>query len=217
MRRIKPSPSSAAADRFAELRRQGQDIINLAIGEPDFDTPAHIRQAAGAAIERGETRYTPVAGTLALRQAILRPAVRRRVRTLSDRADEQAHVNFTAFVGEVASHYAGAILRGWLVASDLGDRCAFHVAMRFIPCGQPTPALSRRTVSREAVAHDGQRIRHAGLKGAGLGSGRDEAVARDRQAASCVGWAWTLTHRPRWSGNRCISNAPFADAYAIFL
>ena len=70
IRRIKPSPSSAAADRFAELRREGRDIINLAIGEPDFDTPAHIRQAACAAIERGETRYTPVAGTLALREAI---------------------------------------------------------------------------------------------------------------------------------------------------
>ncbi|NDZ15739.1 aspartate aminotransferase [Variovorax sp. WS11] len=70
IRRIKPSPSSAAADRFAELRREGRDIVNLAIGEPDFDTPAHIRQAGCAAIERGETRYTPVAGTFALREAI---------------------------------------------------------------------------------------------------------------------------------------------------
>ncbi|EJL71350.1 aspartate/tyrosine/aromatic aminotransferase [Variovorax sp. CF313] len=70
IRRIKPSPSSAAADRFAELRRAGKDIINLAIGEPDFDTPAHIREAGCKAIERGETRYTPVAGTLALREAI---------------------------------------------------------------------------------------------------------------------------------------------------
>jgi len=70
IRRIKPSVSAAAADRFAELRRQGKDIINLAIGEPDFDTPAHIRAAGCAAIERGETRYTAVAGTLALREAI---------------------------------------------------------------------------------------------------------------------------------------------------
>ncbi|SDJ15790.1 aspartate transaminase [Variovorax sp. OV700] len=70
IRRIKPSPSSAAADRFAELRRAGKDIINLAIGEPDFDTPAHIREAGCNAIKRGETRYTPVAGTLALREAI---------------------------------------------------------------------------------------------------------------------------------------------------
>ena len=71
IRRIKPSASSAAADRFAELRRQGKDIINLAIGEPDFDTPEHIRQAAHKAIDKGETRYTAVAGTLALRQAIV--------------------------------------------------------------------------------------------------------------------------------------------------
>jgi aspartate aminotransferase len=70
IRRIKPSPSSAAADRFAVLRREGKDIINLAIGEPDFDTPPLIRKAGCDAIERGETRYTPVAGTLALREAI---------------------------------------------------------------------------------------------------------------------------------------------------
>lgn len=70
IRRIKPSPSSAAAERFAALRREGKDIINLAIGEPDFDTPTFIRKAGCDAIERGETRYTPVAGTLALREAI---------------------------------------------------------------------------------------------------------------------------------------------------
>ncbi len=70
MRRIKPSPSSAGADRLAQLRREGRDIVSLMIGEPDFDTPAHIRQAAVAAIEAGQTRYTQTAGTLALRQAI---------------------------------------------------------------------------------------------------------------------------------------------------
>jgi aspartate aminotransferase len=70
IRRIKPSPSAAAAERFAALRREGKDIINLAIGEPDFDTPSFIRKAGCDAIERGETRYTPVAGTLALREAI---------------------------------------------------------------------------------------------------------------------------------------------------
>lgn len=70
MRRIKPSPTSAAQDRTAQLKREGRDIINLVVGEPDFDTPAHIRQAACAAIERGETRYTQTAGTLALREAI---------------------------------------------------------------------------------------------------------------------------------------------------
>ncbi|WP_248800721.1 aspartate transaminase [Pseudomonas sp. MWU13-2105] len=71
VQRIKPSPSSAASDRANELRRQGKSIINLVVGEPDFDTPVHIRQAASAAIERGETRYTQNAGTAELRQAIV--------------------------------------------------------------------------------------------------------------------------------------------------
>ena len=70
VQRIKPSPSSAASDRANELRRQGKSIINLVVGEPDFDTPTHIRQAASAAIERGETRYTQNAGTPELRKAI---------------------------------------------------------------------------------------------------------------------------------------------------
>ncbi|MBB4225475.1 aspartate aminotransferase [Variovorax guangxiensis] len=71
MRRIKPSPSTSAADRANELRRQGKSIVNLVVGEPDFDTPAHIRQAAAAAIERGATRYTLMAGTVELREAIV--------------------------------------------------------------------------------------------------------------------------------------------------
>jgi aspartate aminotransferase len=70
VQRIKPSPSSAAQDRANELRRAGRDIVNLVVGEPDFDTPAHIRRAACEAIERGDTRYTMSAGTPALRQAI---------------------------------------------------------------------------------------------------------------------------------------------------
>ncbi len=70
LQRIKPSPSSASQDRANQLRREGKDIVNLVVGEPDFDTPAHIRRAACEAIERGETRYTMSAGTPALRQAI---------------------------------------------------------------------------------------------------------------------------------------------------
>jgi aspartate aminotransferase len=70
VRRIKPSPSTSAADRANELRRQGKSIVNLVVGEPDFDTPAHIRQAGAAAIEKGQTRYTLMAGTVEIRQAI---------------------------------------------------------------------------------------------------------------------------------------------------
>ena len=68
--RIKPSPTIGVTQKAAELKAAGRDVIGLGAGEPDFDTPAHIRDAAKAAIDRGETRYTAVAGTLALRQAI---------------------------------------------------------------------------------------------------------------------------------------------------
>ncbi|MGI4941197.1 MAG: aspartate transaminase [Janthinobacterium lividum] len=70
VKRIKPSPSTAAADRANSLRRAGRSIVNLVVGEPDFDTPAHIRAAAAAAMEAGATRYTLMAGTVELRQAI---------------------------------------------------------------------------------------------------------------------------------------------------
>jgi aspartate aminotransferase len=67
---IKPSPTIAVSQKAAELKAQGRDVIGLGAGEPDFDTPDNIKAAAKAAIERGETKYTAVAGTLALRKAI---------------------------------------------------------------------------------------------------------------------------------------------------
>ena len=70
IRRIKPSPSTMAADRANELRRQGKQIVSLVVGEPDFDTPAHIRKAAGRAMDNGATRYTSMRGTQELREAI---------------------------------------------------------------------------------------------------------------------------------------------------
>ena len=71
VRRIKPSPSTTAANLARELRAQGRDILDLTVGEPDADTPEHIKQAAIAAITAGETKYTPVNGTPALRAAII--------------------------------------------------------------------------------------------------------------------------------------------------
>ncbi|MTJ79952.1 MAG: pyridoxal phosphate-dependent aminotransferase [Telmatospirillum sp.] len=67
---IKPSPTIAVTQKAADLKAQGRDIIGLGAGEPDFVTPDNIRAAAKAAIDRGETKYTAVAGTLALRKAI---------------------------------------------------------------------------------------------------------------------------------------------------
>ncbi len=68
--RIKPSPTIAVTSLARELRRQGRDIIGLGAGEPDFDTPDHIKEAAIAAIRRGETKYTAVDGTPELKAAI---------------------------------------------------------------------------------------------------------------------------------------------------
>ncbi|MCM2561379.1 pyridoxal phosphate-dependent aminotransferase [Lutimaribacter sp. EGI FJ00015] len=68
--RVKPSPTIAMSNRAAELKAQGRDIIALSAGEPDFDTPDHIRAAAVAAIEAGHTRYTQVDGISELKQAI---------------------------------------------------------------------------------------------------------------------------------------------------
>jgi aspartate aminotransferase len=68
--RIKPSPSTAAAARVRELKAEGRRILDLTVGEPDFDTPEHVKQAAITAIQAGETKYTPVNGTPSLRDAI---------------------------------------------------------------------------------------------------------------------------------------------------
>ncbi|TCN25254.1 aspartate transaminase [Sinorhizobium americanum] len=69
--RIKVSPSTAAAARARELKAAGRDIVDMTVGEPDFDTPDNVKAAAHAAIDRGETKYTPVNGTPALRKAII--------------------------------------------------------------------------------------------------------------------------------------------------
>ena len=68
--RIKPSPTNVLTGKVAELKAAGRDIIGLGAGEPDFDTPDNIKEAAKRAIDAGETKYTPIPGTLALRQAI---------------------------------------------------------------------------------------------------------------------------------------------------
>lgn len=69
LRRIEASPTTAMTDRAAELRAEGKDIISLSVGEPDFDTPPHVIEAAKAALDAGATRYTPVTGTARLKEA----------------------------------------------------------------------------------------------------------------------------------------------------
>ncbi len=68
---IKPSPTLAVAAKATELRAQGHSVINLGVGEPDFDTPENVKLAAIDAINKGYTKYTPVGGVKALKEAIV--------------------------------------------------------------------------------------------------------------------------------------------------
>ncbi|HEY6334395.1 MAG TPA: pyridoxal phosphate-dependent aminotransferase [Alphaproteobacteria bacterium] len=68
--RIKPSPTIAVTTKAAELKAAGRDVIGLGAGEPDFDTPEHIKEAAAKAMREGKTKYTAVNGIIELRKAI---------------------------------------------------------------------------------------------------------------------------------------------------
>jgi aspartate aminotransferase len=72
MTRVRPSPTSAALALAAELKAAGRDVVSLGAGEPDFDTPDHIKQAGIEAIKAGITKYTPIDGTAQLKAAIQR-------------------------------------------------------------------------------------------------------------------------------------------------
>ena len=71
VQRVKPSPTLAVTARAAELRAAGKDVIGLGAGEPDFDTPDHIKDTAITAIRNGMTKYTAVDGTPALKKAVI--------------------------------------------------------------------------------------------------------------------------------------------------
>ncbi len=68
---VKPSPTIAISMKAAELKASGKDIISLSMGEPDYDTPDNIKEAAIAAIKKGDTKYTAVDGTAALKKAVI--------------------------------------------------------------------------------------------------------------------------------------------------
>ena len=72
LKRIKPSPTIAVSQKARELKAAGKDVIGLGAGEPDFDTPDNIKQAAIDAIKSGDTKYTAVDGTAVLKEAIVK-------------------------------------------------------------------------------------------------------------------------------------------------
>lgn len=71
VQKIKPSPTLAVAQKASQLRAEGRDVIGLGTGEPDFDTPENIKQAAIRALQEGQTKYTNVDGIVPLKQAII--------------------------------------------------------------------------------------------------------------------------------------------------
>ncbi|WP_137134327.1 pyridoxal phosphate-dependent aminotransferase [Rhizobium sp. FKY42] len=106
---IKPSATIAITQMARVLKSSGVDVISMSTGEPDFDTPDHIKDAAHDAIRRGETKYTPVAGIPELRQAIV--AKFQRENDLSYRVDQ-------TIVGTGAKHIIYNALRASLNPGD---------------------------------------------------------------------------------------------------
>jgi aspartate aminotransferase len=107
--RIKSSASVAAAARVRELKAEGRRILDLTVGEPDFDTPGHIRAAAVEAINRGETKYTSVTGTPALQKAILQ--------TLEQRAG----LHYTPAEITIGGGAKQVIFTAFMASLDAGD------------------------------------------------------------------------------------------------
>ena len=70
MTRLSPSMTFAMNQKSNDLKAKGIDVVNMSLGEPDFNTPAHIKAAAVEALDKNFTHYTPVPGTVSLRQAI---------------------------------------------------------------------------------------------------------------------------------------------------
>ena len=101
LRVVTPSATFAMAAEAAALRAQGRDVVDLSVGEPDFDTPAHVVAAAREAMARGETRYTAIGGTDALKDAV-REKLRRENGLTYERTEVMAscggkHSLYTAF------------------------------------------------------------------------------------------------------------------------
>jgi aspartate aminotransferase len=137
VQRVKPSPTMAVTALAAELRAAGRDIIGLGAGEPDFDTPQHIKAAAIAAINNGQTKYTNVDGTPVLKQAIM---------------DKFARDNELEYSGNqilVSSGGKQSCFNVCMSVLDDGDECIIpapywvsYPDMALLAGGEPVPVLA---------------------------------------------------------------------------
>jgi aspartate aminotransferase len=136
---VQPSPTLAMTARAAELKAQGQDIISLSAGEPDFDTPEHIKQAAIQAMAEGKTKYTAVEGLLPLRKAIQEKLLRDNQLTYgTDQitvGNGAKQVIFNAFVATVEEGDEVIIPAPyWVSYPDMVHLCSGISVI--VPCGE---------------------------------------------------------------------------------
>ena len=137
--RISPSQTIAISTKARALKAAGRDVISLSAGEPDFDTPANIQEAAIRAIHGGQTKYTDVAGTLALRQAV------------ADKFKRDSGLDYTADEIIVSTGGKQVIFNAMVATMNVGDEAIIPtpcwvsypdiVALAdgtpvFVPCGQ---------------------------------------------------------------------------------
>ena len=106
---IRPSPTLAVSALANSLKAQGQDIVNFGAGEPDFDTPQNIKNAAKAAIDAGDTKYPPVPGTKALKEVLLQ------------KLKNENHLSYTLENIIVCNGGKHALFNAMLVLIDDGD------------------------------------------------------------------------------------------------
>ena len=137
--RISPSQTIAISTKARALKAAGRDVISLSAGEPDFDTPTNVQDAAIRAIQGGQTKYTDVAGTLALRQAV------------ADKFKRDSGLDYTADEIIVSTGGKQVIFNAMVATMDAGDEAIIPtpcwvsypdiVALAdgtpvFVPCGQ---------------------------------------------------------------------------------
>lgn len=132
--RIKHSPSNAATQRVRELRALGRDIVGLTMGEPDFETPANVKQAVIAAMARNETRYTTVDGIVELKDAV-------RLKFKRENQLEYAHDQIIAGTGSKQ-----LVFNAMMTTLSLGDEVVIpapywvsYLDMVLVADGTPVP------------------------------------------------------------------------------
>ena len=133
---IKPSPTIAVTQKARELKAAGRNIIGLGAGEPDFDTPDNIKEAAIAAIRSGDTKYTPVDGTPALKKAICAKFKR------------ENGLDYTPEQVTVGTGGKQVLYNALMATLNPGDEVIVHDAPAMVPFGTQHFYYRRATVVR---------------------------------------------------------------------